>query len=240
MHTILFDNYRKYQKETRGNVFKAFWKLPIPAIIIFLAIASTIVYAILSIFVKCLQQWYIWCLLLEVIACIALYFYTEHYQINTSSTRLQVYKKYCGEINAWLKTTGLIINEKNLKEIIARVNQDVESLEERRSKRRDRIEKWIQILIIPILLAIFSEMIREKADISVLIVYALVLLVSLGSLALAFLCCYNIIDFFQKRKLEQLKSFSKDLQGVIDTQLEKKLLKGNRKKLRAVVKQKDE
>jgi hypothetical protein len=57
---------------------------------------------------------------------------------------------------------------------------------------------------------------------------------------LAFLCCYNIIDFFQKRKLEQLKSFSKDSQGVIDTQLEKKLLKSNRKKLRVVVKQKDE
>lgn len=65
-------------------------------------------------------------------------------------------------------------------------------------------------------------------------------MVSLGSLALAFLCCYNIIDFFQKRKLEQLKSFSKDLQGVIDTQLEKKLLKDNRKKKKAIVKQKGE
>jgi hypothetical protein len=80
---------------------------------------------------------------------------------------LQVYKKYCGEINAWLRTTGLIINEKNLKEIITRVNRDVKSLEEKRFKCRDRIEKWIQILIIPILLAIFSEMIREKTDASV-------------------------------------------------------------------------
>lgn len=240
MHTILFDNYRQYQKETRGNIVKAFRRLPIPAIIIFLTIAATIIYAILSIFIECLQQWYVWCLLLEVIAGIVLFFYTEYYQINTSSIRLQGYKKYCAEILDWLKTTGLIINEKNLKEIISRVNRDVKSLEEKRHKRRDRIEKWIQILIILILLAIFSEMIREKTDVSVLIAYALVLLVSLGSLALAFLCCYNIIDFFQKRKLEQLKSFSKDLQGVIDTQLEKKLLKGNRKKLRAVVKQKDE
>lgn len=240
MHTILFDNYRQHQKKTRGNVFKAFWKLPLPAIIILLTIALTIIYAILSIFIKHLQQWYLWCLLVEAISCIALYFYTEYYQINTSSTRLQVYKKYCGEILAWLRTTGIIINEKNLKEIITRVNRDVKSLEEKRLKRRDRIEKWIQILIIPILLAIFSEMIREKTDISVLIAYALVLLVSLGSLALAFLCCYNIIDFFQKRKLEQLKSFSKDLQGVIDTQLEKKLLKDNRKKKKAIVKQKGE
>lgn len=235
MHTILFDNYRKYQMETRNSVFKAFWKLPIPAILIFFTIVLTVIYAVLSIFIECLQQWYVLCLIFEAIACVALYFYTENYQINSSPTRLKVYKRYCGEINSWLKTTGLIINEENLKDIISRVNLEIETLEEKRCEHRNRIEKWIQILIIPILLAIFSEVIREKTDISVLIAYALVLLVSFGSLALAFLSCYNIIDFFQKRRLEQFKSFSDDLQGVIDTQLSKKLYKADRKKFKVVI-----
>lgn len=239
MYKILFDNYRKYQKKNQDNFFKAFWKLPKPAIIIFIVIISTIIYAILSIFVKHLQQWYVWCLLLEILACVTLYFYTEYYQIKTSSMRLQVYKKYCRKINIWLKTTGLIVNKKNLNEIIDRINRDILTMEEKRNKRRDRIEKWIQILIIPILLAVFSELIREQTNLSVLISYALVLLISVGSLSLAFLCCYNIIDFFQKRKLEQLKSFSNDLQGIIDTQLEKKLFAINTKKLKVSLKQKD-
>lgn len=240
MHKILFDNYRKYQKKNKDNFFKAFCKLPKPAIIIFITIISTIIYAILSIFLKYLQQWYLWCLLLEILAGVTLYFYTEHYQIKTSSMRLQVYKKYCREINVWLKTTGLIVNKKNLNEIIDRINGDILTMEEKRNKRRDRIEKWIQILIIPILLAVFSELIREQTNLSVLISYSLVLLISVGSLSLAFLCCYNIIDFFQKRKLEQLKSFSNDLQGIIDTQLEKKLLAINTKKLMVSIKQKEE
>lgn len=224
LHTILFDNYRKYLKQNKDKVFKAFFKLPKFAIAMFVIILLTVIYAILSIFIKHLQQWYVWCLIIEVIACIALYFYTEHYQIKTSSIKLQVYKEYCEEINSWLRTTGLVVNKKNLTKIINRVNHDILIMEDKRNKRRDRIEKWIQVLIIPILLAIFSEMIREQAKLSVLIAYALVLLISIGSLALAFLCCYNIIDFFQKRKLEQLKSFSKDLQGVIDTKLTKRFL----------------
>ena len=57
--------------------------------------------------------------------------------------------------------------------------------------------------------------------------YTFAFLIVLGSIALAFINCYNILDFFKKRKLEQLKSLYNDLRGVLDCQLENKLFSKN-------------
>lgn len=50
------------------------------------------------------------------------------------------------------------------------------------------------------------------------------MIVAIASTGLAFLNIYNILDFFQKRKLEQMKSFVEDLQGIFDCQFECKLI----------------
>ena len=77
--------------------------------------------------------------------------------------------------------------------------------------------------IIPILLAVFSAIIRAQTDLMILFAYTVTFLIVIGSMALAFINCYNIFDFFKKRKLEQLKSLYNDLQGVLDCQLDDKL-----------------
>lgn len=69
----------------------------------------------------------------------------------------------------------------------------------------------------------FSAIIREQTDLTTLFAYAIAFLIALGSFDLAFLNCYNIFDFFKKRKLEQLKSLYNDLQGVLDCQFDNKL-----------------
>lgn len=116
------------------------------------------------------------------------------------------------------------VTPENITEIMTRTNKRIDLLEKKRKERRDRIDRWIQILIIPILLAIFSAVIKEQTDLSLLLVYAVTMIVAIASTGLAFLNIYNILDSFQKRKLEQIKSFVEDLQGILDCQFECKLI----------------
>ena len=163
-----------------------------------------------------------------MILCISLYFYTENFQIKNSDVRFLVYKEYCDEIQQWLVECGIVVTKENITELMLRIEKEIGKAEKQRATTRERIEKWIQILIIPILLAVFSAIIRAQTDLTVLFTYTLAFLIVIGSMALAFINCYNIFDFFKKRKLEQLKSLYNDLQGVLDCQLENKLfLKNN-------------
>mgnify|MGYP005762865589 CR=1 FL=1 len=224
MESILFDSYRKYQKEHKDNFIKAIFKLPIWAQIFLVIIVLCLAYSVLVVFVPCLRVAYGYCLAVEVLTCVALYFYTENFQIKTSDSRLFVYQEYCEKIKQWLVSVGVNVTPENIKEIMKRTNKRIALLEKKRKERRDRIDKWIQILIIPILLAIFSAVIKEQTDLSLLLVYAVSMIVAIASIGLAFLNIYNIIDFFQKRKLEQMKSFAEDLQGVLDCQFACKLI----------------
>ena len=108
-----------------------------------------------------------------------------------------------------------------------RLEKEIDKLEKQRAATRERIEKWVQILIIPILLAVFSAIIKEQTDLTILFAYTTTFLIALGSLALAFLNCYNIFDFLKKRKIEQLKSLASDLQGVLDCQFDNKFFSIN-------------
>ncbi len=90
--------------------------------------------------------------------------------------------------------------------------------------RRNRIEKWLQIIIVPIILAMFAEIIREQKDLSLLFAYTATMIIVIASFGLMFLNCYNTFEFFKKRKLEQMKSFADDLQGILDCQFENKFI----------------
>lgn len=224
MESILFDSYRKYQKEQKDNFIQAIFKLPVWVQIFLAMIVLCLVYSVLVLFVLCLRVVYGYCLAVEVLTCVALYFYTENFQIKTSDSRLFVYQEYCEKIKHWLDSVGVNVTPENITEIMTRTNKRIDLLEKKRKERRDRIDRWIQILIIPILLAIFSAVIKEQTDLSLLLVYAVTMIVAIASTGLAFLNIYNILDSFQKRKLEQIKSFVEDLQGILDCQFECKLI----------------
>ena len=223
MHTILFDSYQKYQKDNKDNVIKSIFRLPMGAKILFGSLCLCLIYNVLMLFVDCLKSVYFLCLLLEFVLCICLYFYTENFQIKNSDNRFSVYQEYCARINQWLIHIGIIVTKENITELVKRLENEIERQEKQRILRRERIEKWIQIIIIPILLAVFSAVIREQTDLTILLSYTIAFLMTFSSIALVILVFYNCFDFFRKRKLEQLKSLSSDLQGVLDCQFDDKL-----------------
>ena len=226
MHTILFNSYRKFQKENKDNFAKAIFKLPLTAKLLFGGLCLTLIGNLLAIFIPIIKYTYLTCficLLLEAIFYISLYFYTENFQIKNSDMKFIIYKEYCDKIRFWLVKVGFVMTRENIIELMWRLEKEIESKEKQRITTQERIEKWIQILIIPITLAIFSTLIKEQKDLTTLFTYAIAFILTLGFIAFVFLTCYRICDFFKKRKIEQMKSLCDDLQGVLDCQFDIKL-----------------
>ena len=223
METILFENYQKYQKEHRDNLFRALFKLPLIAIIMLITLLVSTVLGIISTFVKEISIIFPYTILVEAVLCVVIYFYTDHFRIENSGTRLTKYANYCGQIASWLKSTGFVFNQTNVEQLIKRLSAKLDKIENERLKRKEDIEKWIQILIIPVLLAVFSQSIQKQENVAVLLSFAVVVLTFVGLIGISILSINNIIEFFRKRKIEQLRGFVDDLQGVLDTQFTDRL-----------------
>jgi hypothetical protein len=158
--------------------------------------------------------------LVEIVLCIASYFYVENYQIKTSDIRVIRYKEYCGKIMTWLQSNDVETSKANLIELRNRMINAIEAKERVRKNGVEKVENWIQVLLVPLLLAVFAEIIDGQTNISMLLSSTIVLIVTIGIVCATLLNCYNMVSFFQKRKLEQMRSFADDIQGIIDTQFE--------------------
>lgn len=225
MEDILFDGYRKYLKATQDNVFRAFFKMPSGGKFFLIAIIVSMLASIaFLVFVECIWVSLI-SLAIDIALCIGSYFYVESYQIKTSDVRVADYKEYCAGINKWLESSEVELTKSNLTELRKRVLESWASKENSRKRGIERVEKWIQALLIPLLLAVFAEIIDGQTDVSILISSLLVLIIAIGVVCATAINFYNIVSFFQKRKLEQMRKFANDIQGVLDTQFEDGLIR---------------
>ena len=220
METILFESYQKYQQEHKENLFRAIFKLPATAIILLVAIISSAILGICAIFIKAINFMAPYAIANEAFMCVVIYFYTDRFRIKTCDKRLSQYATYCFQLADWLKSTGFVFTSENVEQLIARVSAKLDKIEGERLKRKEAVEKWIQILIIPVLLAVFSQAIRQQEDVTVLLAFAVEILAIIGLFGLSVLSVYSVIEFFNKRRIEQLRGFLDDLQGVLDTQFE--------------------
>ena len=103
MKDRLFDCYRQYQKSSEGNMFKAFFKLPITALV--LMILSLVCVVLNFVVISCNLVAPIGLLLLiaEMAICIALYLFTNNYQLSQNSdSHIFVFSYHCSlSDNCW-------------------------------------------------------------------------------------------------------------------------------------------
>ncbi len=225
METILFENYQKYQKEHKENLVRAIFKLPATAIIMLVTLIISAILGISAMFIKAINFMVPYAIIIEASLCVVIYFYTDHFRIKTCENRLAQYATYCAELADWLKSTGFMFTPKNVEQLITRVSARLDRIERERLKRKEAVEKWIQILIIPVLLAAFSQAISKQENVTVLLTFAVAILAFIGLFGLSVLSVYSVIEFFRKRRIEQLRGFVDDLQGVLDTQFEDGMFK---------------
>lgn len=223
MDEILFDGYRKYQKELKGNIIKTILRLPVCAIIIVALAFTSMVMSFVFQFVESCQWLSPIFFLIEIITCILSHFYIENFRIRTSDKRLVTYYEYCHSLYTWIKSTGIAASEQNIQIIMDRIEKRIVLLEGKRKHAQDTIWHIVNILIIPLLLAIFSSWMKDQTSLPELIAASLSIVFFVGSIGLLVYLLYNIFSIFQKHRIEQLRCFFEDLQGIIDTQFERPL-----------------
>lgn len=193
------------------KLIKLPWYILICAIMLFATATATFV---LSFFSTLIIAEYI-CCILAVVICFIMYIMTERFQINTSDSFMSKYQSHCSELSEWLEENNITTDYKiHLlhKRIIEHINEKKAELKE----QNDRVDKWTKTLAIPILLAVITAVMNKENSIrdSILFSLSLVIIFTIS-------CCIVwgmriIIQFPDKRKIEQMKFFADDLQDLLD------------------------
>jgi len=224
MDRYLFYMYLEYLKENKLT----FWPklLKRPKMIIGLLIAVVVfgvTSVILSFFDDTIRYAFI-IATLEFGMCMFLYFYTEHYKIICSKKRADEYRDYCKKIKRWLAGCH-IKTEDAIKILLGRVNKSIEELESLDKDSQLRIDKWLQALVIPILLAIITTVLSTNSDMEVMVAGTITIIICFIALYCGYTGVQRIANFPNKRMYQQLKCFASDLQGVLDTQFSNSIFK---------------
>ena len=156
-------------------------------------------------------------MLFELICAVVAYFYTEHMQIIMSNENIVQYKDKCNKTYQWLKEHD-VFEKQDIQNYRDRLVKYIEKNETSNMARKQRLDKWMQILLIPVVLAVFSAFIKDQTDMNAIMGYALgfvfIIIVVYGLV----LGLSNVTQIFYKRQLNQVQMFVNDLQGVLDTQ----------------------
>lgn len=217
MEWILYYSYLKFRKDNMESIPRRLVQLPALVIVLLcLLCISTIAGLIVSLIATI--KIFAWIPIgIESICCIILYFYTENYQIRMSDVKLEEYRAYCEEVYKWLESC-CISSKEEIQDIKNRLLSYIVRTETDRKYKKESVDKWLQVLVIPVILAVLSVLINQQAGIEYALSYAF-------SIIFVFLLIYGAIwgvrrvkYFFSERKLDQIQYFADDLQGVLDTQ----------------------
>lgn len=214
MEKYLFYSYLKYLKVTKNTVWPKLLKLPKYILVTVIIALLCFIAAIIFLFLKI-----IWVTAIfasgEIIFCLVTVYLINYYQISCSALNFQEYKDYCIDLKSWLCTFDITTRE-SVKDIQKRICGILEKARKEEEFADERTFKWLQTLIIPIVLVCVTAFVSSDDDISVKITSVILTLVVFAIVYGAYSILKSINGLFQKRKIQQLECFANDLQGVLD------------------------
>lgn len=167
---------------------------------------------------------YIISAIIAVLFCAISQIAISKYEIDNSDSSICEYLDFCHEMRTWIvDSLGFKENEdvdiiKEIEEIKKRVDTYRQELIDDAEKRANRLDKWIQALAVPFVLAIITAVIDKNDDINKTVAIILsIILVGIVLFGIIWLS-NNFKSLLRKQKCEQLKVFSEDLQGIIDAE----------------------
>lgn len=215
MDEIVFYSYLEFQKNYRIPIWKRICKIPVSAfIVICIALLSIICSITFSLIPS--TKGYAWiALICEVVTSLVLYVYTEQYQIKNSASSLNEYRNYCTELAKWLELQSITTKD-DLKILQQRLSERIERNSNEHKEQRARIDKWMQVLAIPIVLSIISGIIASRTDLSE-IFQTVFIIVFVFSMIYCMISIFNNVRWFPtKKKYAQMQRFIDDLQAILD------------------------
>lgn len=235
----LLNLYVKHIKETDTEIWKRITSLPKNIITVMMVALICFTLTILSAIlanadVEIFNNTEIWgmaCTITYVISAIVAVFFCAiaqiaigKYEIEISDSSMNEYWTFCNETKKWIaelfhfdnSNNTNIINE--IETIKNRVDTYRQELNDDAEKRANRMDKWIQALAIPFILAIITAVIDKNDDISKAVaIIVSIILVGVVLFGIVWLS-NNFKSLLRKQKIEQLRLFSEDLQGIIDAE----------------------
>ena len=218
MEEILYKNHFKYLKENKTPLYKALLSIPKCAADLLVAL---ILSGAISLVFQCPEksrQYFIIPLAFEVVFSIVTYFYSEHYEINNSEKYLKNYKEQCDDIYSWLQDISILVSKDSNNEIKRCIDVKLEKMEKTKEKYRKTIERIIQVIIIPFVLAMFAALIKNESDANVIVAYGVDFIFFPIALLITIFGLFEVFNMINKNEFNKLKNFSDDLQGILDIQ----------------------
>ncbi len=112
------------------------------------------------------------------------------------------------------------VDKKDIVELKDRMDSRLEKYAEIQQRTTDIIMRFIQALIIPVILTVLTVILNNQIDISAILAYGIVAIMVFCFIVITIFGIVSAFNLMRKNEHEKMNSFSKDLQGILDTQFE--------------------
>ncbi len=214
MDERVFICYLNYQKSNNPDISKKLKVLPLDIWVLMIAVVISICGAIGSVCKGWDYASYIF-LFCEVVLSILFYWRFENYRIKISKISLEKHREYCLNIEDWLKTIKIEKYE-HIELVYKRITERIVKNENEHKNSSDRLDKWVQVLAVPVLLCFITEIIKSDADL-VVAVANLFVVIFISIIGFSSVYIFRFLKWFPiKREIAQMQYFAEDLRSILD------------------------
>lgn len=218
MELLLYRNYLKYLKDNRLPMSKAFKKLPKTMLVLLIILSIAAIGVIVVLCIEKVSAYFYMAVVIEAAVAFVVFSYWQHYEIENSSQDIKEYKNYCSDLFVWLENTSVSIDREDIIELRNRIVNRLEKYEQKQQKTYDIIIRFVQALIMSIVLSVLTVVLNKQFDISMILAYGFIAIMVPSFFAVTLFGFTSFVNLIRKNEFEKMKSFSNDLQGILDTQ----------------------
>ena len=220
MELLLYRSYLKYLKDNKAPVSEALKKIPKVMLGLLIALLLSVICAVVVLCIERIRRYFFVPLGVEAIVSLIVFSYSQHYETKNSDKDIKEHKKYCEALYIWLKNFLISVEPKDIVELKSRIDSRLKKHAETQQRTTDIIMRFIQTLIIPVILTVLTVILNNQIDISVILAYSIVAIMLLCFFIVTIFGSVAFINLIRKNEYEKMNSFSKDLQSILDTQFE--------------------
>lgn len=215
METYIFYCYLKYKKKNNPTFRTILKKIPTKiTVMIITTFLCAVLGLISSFFVK--WPWLFWVFAIaEGSLGFRAFILVEKWEVNISDKEFDNFKSSSRELYEWLSKMS-ISSKENIEILIDRLNNTVLEQKNQHRQQSDKIDKWMQTLIIPLIIAIITALIANQVEIDKIVTYTVYLLAIAGMIYGFIWLIRSIIAAIKNIRRGDMEDFIGDLQGVID------------------------
>lgn len=217
MERIIFNCYIKWLHGKNGNLLVRILKMPITAKILMGLLFATLIGVVITVLTN--SELAVYFLAAEILISLAVYLYTDHYEIKYSNNELDNFREHCEAFKEMLDSTGINIMEEFVIDLKRRYIEKVNTSKLRVANNRSTLGKLVTALLIPIILAFFGAIVNPETNINDVLTPGVSVLSLILVVFLVALFVVEIVNLCIMSKNGEYQQLIDDLQGVIDFKL---------------------